>query len=231
MPITGTFNRYQIATGLAILFHLIGLLGILFGQRDFFIQTTPLNLLLMFGLLIYTAQPAGRGFYIFLGACFLVGMSVEWIGVHTGMLFGQYKYGKVLGPSVHDVPLMIGINWFIVMYGCGTMIHALFRAMLDSMADTAQNPRPVLKTLSVVVDGSMLAVAFDWLMEPVAVTLGYWTWLGDGEIPMFNYACWFAISLPLMFLFHHLPVGKTNKFAIHLLLIQAMFFLLLRTFL
>jgi putative membrane protein len=41
------------------------------------------------------------------------------LGVHTGILFGNYKYGNALGLKLNDVPILIGINWFIVVYACG----------------------------------------------------------------------------------------------------------------
>ena len=87
----------------------------------------------------------------------------------------------------------------------------------------------LLKSLSVIIDGATLAVFFDWLMEPVAVKLGYWQWI-NGEIPFFNYVSWFIISIILLSVFQHSKFSKHNKFAVNLLLIQLMFFLLLRTF-
>jgi putative membrane protein len=97
-------------------------------------------------------------------------------------------------------------------------------------ADTGKTPM-ALKALSVIIDGATLAVFFDWLMEPVAVKLGYWSWNGDGSIPMFNYICWFIVSIVLLTVFHFANFNKQNKFAVNLLLTQLMFFLLLRTFL
>lgn len=88
-----------------------------------------------------------------------------------------------------------------------------------------------IKAMSIIIDGATLAVMFDWLMEPVAVKLGYWQWLGNGEIPFYNYICWFVISVLLLIVFQFSQFPKQNKFAVNLLLIQAMFFLLLRTFL
>ena len=85
--------------------------------------------------------------------------------------------------------------------------------------------------MSVIVDGATLAVVFDWLMEPVAVKLGFWTWGGDGSIPLYNYICWLVISMLLLTIFHFCKFNKENKFAVNLLLIQALFFLILRTFL
>ena len=77
-------------------------------------------------------------------------------------------------------------------------------------------------------DGATLALLFDWLMEPVAAQLGYWKWAG--EIPFYNYLCWFIVAIVLLALFHFSRFNKQNKFAVHLLMIQVMFFLLLKTF-
>jgi len=87
----------------------------------------------------------------------------------------------------------------------------------------------MLKTFSVITDGATLAVIFDWLMEPVAIKLGFWKWQGD--IPVYNYVCWFFISLLMLVLFRACKFNKQNKFAVNLLLIQLLFFLILRTFL
>lgn len=223
------FSKNQIATALAVLFHVIGLIGILFLDTSFFIQTTALNLLLMFVLIIYTQKNKNIHFYIFIATAFFTGIFVELVGTKTGLLFGQYEYSSVLGPAIKNVPLIIGINWFVIVYCCGISMKMLLKKITATIDADVNTPRPLLKTLSVVIDGATLAVAFDWLMEPVAIKLGYWKWVGD--IPVFNYTCWFLVSLVLLLFFHFLKFDKENKFAVDLLLIQAMFFLILRTFL
>jgi putative membrane protein len=225
------FTKFDIATALAVLFHTIGLVGLLFFDKGFFLAATPFNLLLSFGLLIWTQQEKNLHFIIFFIACFLVGVTVEIIGINTGFLFGDYIYGNVLGYKFQRVPLLIGINWFIIIYCSGISIHTLLMKAINRIAsDTGKTPT-ALKALSVIVDGATLAVFFDWLMEPIAVKLGYWVWNGDGVIPMLNYICWFVVSLLLLTIFHFAKFSKQNKFAVNLLLIQLMFFLLLRTFL
>ncbi len=159
-----------------------------------------------------------------------MGIAVEVIGVNTGLLFGNYKYGDVMGFKWKAVPLIIGVNWFIVVFCSGISITALLQTITKPLDDSAAQPSPVLKAISVITDGATLAVAFDWLIEPVAIKLGYWKWDGN-EVPLYNYVCWFVISLLLMIVFRFSPFQKRNKFAIHLLLIQVMFFLILRTFL
>ena len=225
------FTKFDIATAIAVLFHTIGLIGLLYFEQSFFLAATPFNLLLSFALLVWTQQEKNIYFFLFVFACFVIGVAVEMIGINTGILFGDYTYGKVLGYQVKQVPLLIGINWFIIMYCCGISIHTLLMKAINRIAaDTGKTPK-ALKALSVIIDGATLAVFFDWLMEPVAVKLGYWVWNGDGSIPIFNYLCWFVVSLVLLSVFHFAKFNKQNKFAVNLLLIQLMFFLLLRTFL
>jgi putative membrane protein len=225
------FTKFEIATTIAVFFHGIGLVGLLFFDKSFFLAATPLNILLSFALLVWTQTEKNISFSLFLLICLVAGISVEIIGTNSGILFGNYTYGNVLGFKINNVPVLIGINWFIIIYCCGISIHTLLlRAINRVAADTGKSPM-VLKALSVIIDGATLAVFFDWLMEPVAVKLGYWTWNGDGSIPMFNYICWFVISLLLLVVFHFAKFNKQNKFAVNLLLIQLMFFLLLRTFL
>lgn len=224
------FTKFDIATAIAVLFHTIGLVGLLYFDKKFFLNATSFNLLLSFVLLLWTQQEKNINFFLFIIICFAVGISVEIIGINTGMLFGDYAYGDVLGVKLRNVPVVIGINWFIIIYCCGISIHTLLTKAINRIAaDTGKSPA-ALKALSVIVDGATLAVFFDWLMEPVAVKLGYWVWKADGSIPIFNYICWFAVSLLLLAAFHFIKFNKQNKFAVNLLLIQLMFFLLLRTF-
>jgi putative membrane protein len=44
--------------------------------------------------------------------------------------------------------------------------------------------------------GALLLTGFDYLMEPVAIRLGFWTWVGN-TIPWTNYVGWFMVSLLL----------------------------------
>jgi len=163
--------------------------------------------------------------------CFIIGVGVEIIGTQTGWLFGNYTYNDVLGPEIQNVPIIIGINWFIIIYCCGVCIHAVLTRILEPLLMQTDKPKPVLKMASIIVDGASLAVLFDWIMEPVAIKLGYWTWTNFNKVPFFNYICWFFISSALMAVFHFAQFNKQNKFAVNLLLIQVMFFLFLRTFL
>ena len=221
----------QIATAIAVLFHLIGLIGFLFFDRHFFSACTPVNMLISFFLILWTQKAKNRFFLIFIATTFVVAFIVETIGVHTGALFGKYVYGTALGIAYNRVPLIIGINWIIIIYCSGISIQILLLKAINRVASDTNSPPLVLKALSVIADGATLAVTMDWLMEPVAVKLGFWKWVeADAGIPFYNYISWVVVSMLLLLVFHFCRFDKQNKFAVNLLLIQAMFFLILRTF-
>jgi len=188
-------------------------------------------MLVSLALLIWTQEGKNKSFWLFLFACFATGMLTEYSGGNYQMLFGGYVYGKPLGPQVCNVPLLIGINWFIMMMCCGVTVQYLLNAAWNRLREPGQPERNDVGFWAVVLDGALLATAFDWLMEPVAVKLGFWIWLGDGSIPLKNYWSWFLVSALLLLLFRKLPFPKNNQFAIHLLLIQTLFFLILRSYL
>jgi putative membrane protein len=221
-------SKNQMATAIAILFHATGIIGIVFLKNDFILRSTPVNLLLMAVLLIWTQSNKNYFFLLFVLGSIAIGIVAEMIGVNTKLLFGDYSYGWLLGPQIKNVPWIIGVNWFIIIYCCGISIHTLLTKAVNKLSTETATPPIALRALSIIVDGATLAVFFDWLMEPVATHLGYWQW--RGEIPFYNYLCWFIVSVLLLALFHMLKFRKQNKFAIHLLMIQVMFFLLLRTF-
>ncbi|TAH06721.1 MAG: carotenoid biosynthesis protein, partial [Sphingobacteriia bacterium] len=87
-------NKINTSTFLALLFHVSGLIGILFSPyKEWFIQNTPVNLLVMTVLLFWNQQKINRLLLLFFAIAFTVGMVTEIIGVNTGFLFGNYSYG------------------------------------------------------------------------------------------------------------------------------------------
>jgi len=228
---TVPYNKAVIATAVAILFHLVGLTGILFFDRSFFVSLTPWNLLLSVVLLIWS-QPSKNGwFYLFLFIAFATGFFAEFIGVNYQWLFGSYEYGSSMGVQYRKVPWIIGVNWAMMMVICGMSVQIVLNGIWNRLKNEDEPVRNNVGFVAVILDGALLATFFDWVMEPVAVQLGYWKWLGDGTIPTLNYLSWFGVSALLLLVFRLFPFRKDNQFALHLLLIQLMFFLILRTFL
>jgi putative membrane protein len=222
---------YKVALFLALLFHVCGLIGILFtSYKDWFIKSTSFTLLLMALLLVLTHAPKNRGFFIFLVATCIIGFATEVIGANTGLLFGTYSYGDVLGIKFLNVPLVIAVNWFNIIYCAGMITHSYEEFMIKKMEEQQMNISHRLQVTSFVVDAVLLVLLFDWTMEPAASKLGYWQWKNN-DIPSYNYFTWTVISVVLFALFRKLNKHNHNIFAINLFIIQLLFFLTLRTFL
>jgi bisanhydrobacterioruberin hydratase len=219
-------NRFLWSLIAALVVHTAGLIGMVWGDPAWFSAKTPLNLSLMFGLLILNQHTRNKSFYLFAILSFLTGMVTEMIGVHTGILFGDYAYGTILGPSVNEVPLLIGVNWFVTMFISTSTAAAILR--FPSFAHDDHKYSSSVRFGWLPLLGAGIATAFDWIMEPVAVKLGFWSWSGDGNIPLLNYVCWFIISYSLILAAGLFRVDLRNRFSIPLLIIQAVFFLLLR---
>ncbi len=181
-------------------------------------------------LLVWIQPKKNIPFFIFIIAAFVTGMVTEMIGVNTSALFGNYKYGNILGTAFKNVPLLIGINWFIIIYCAGIIVVKLDDWLINKLGGEVPFSSTMM-SISFIIDAALLATAFDWLIEPVAVKIGFWQWQGDGKIPLYNYTCWFIISAVLLTVFRKLNFDKHNHFAVHLFIIQLLFFFALRTFL
>ena len=148
-------SKQQIATFIAVLFHCIGLAGILFYDAVLFASLTPMNLLLSAGLLIYTQKQKNSHFFSFVAVCYVVGYLVEYLGVNHQLLFGEYRYLPAMGWQWKNVPLVIGINWFIMMYCCGVAIQHFLNFMWNKLKDDDQPYRKNVGFFAIVIDGAL----------------------------------------------------------------------------
>jgi uncharacterized membrane protein len=200
-------GRLRLAQGLVLLFHLTGFIGLAFSQdKAFYLQYTPLTLLLTVGLLLIFQPGRNLSFWLFAMQVFLLGMVAEVVGTNTGLLFGHYTYGATLGPQYMHTPWMIGLNWLMVTY-LGGMLAAYL---------------PVSRVVRVLV-AAILMVGLDLCLEPIAGRYDFWHWTGD-VIPMRNFRDWFLLALFLQVLFVRTPFPKRNPLVPLVYLVQLLFF-------
>lgn len=204
-------SKSRISVLLVILFHAVGLSGFLIPSlQNLFVQLVPFHLLLMLFLVVINHQDLNRKFLWFLSITIILGYTAEWIGVHTHLLFGRYLYDTALGFKLDNIPLMIGVNWFLLIY---TTCVLLQKADLKNVW---------LKTIL----GATILVLLDLLIEPVAIRFNYWHWT-EQEIPLKNYLCWFIVSAGLILLFDQFQFKSQNWVAPILLIVQFLFFAVL----
>ncbi len=196
------------------IFYLVGIVGMYFpSYRSFFVNLSFFHLLLSFGVLLLSRSSYSVKFWGFISVAFLTGMSAEWIGVHTGLLFGDYAYGAVLGPKLFEVPLIIGVNW--------AMLSIVSAALLAKL-----KLGPWLE----IIFSALLMVFLDFLMEPVAIKLDFWHWTG-GNIPTYNYVCWLVVSLGIQYIYSKWRLNESNNVAIALFFYIVAFFTILDIYL
>lgn len=177
--------------------------------RSFFVDLSFFHLLLSFLVLLLSRKKYGLHFWGFLGLSFIIGMAAEWVGVHTGLLFGTYNYGSVLGPKILAVPLIIGINW--------AMLSIISAALIEKLN---------LKAWLEIGLAALLMVFLDFLMEPVAIKLHFWNWQNQ-EIPIYNYVCWLGISILIQTIYRRWHLNEANNVAIALFFFITAFFSIL----
>lgn len=198
-----------------IIYYAIGLIGlsIPFTAR-YFIYLTPLSILINLFLILYfninwSARLVVSGLLIY-----ILSMTAEITGVNTGAIFGSYTYeNSILGPRLLNTPVIIGINWFILIY-CTYILINKFKFSL------------VIKILM----GGLIMLIFDILLEPVAGKMLMWNWLSS-EIPLLNYVVWFILSCAFVGIMYLGRINIQNVISTHLLFVQFIFFSGLNLFL
>lgn len=190
-------------------FQVVGLIGILWISRQQFSSLTPLNLLLTFILLVTTQENFSGRELLFLIFVSVFGFFIEYFGVHYKILFGHYFYGDSLGVKFFGVPLIMAINWVLVIY----------------LACTISDTFP-FKPLWKVILGAMLPVSLDILMEPIAPILDYWSWQND-RAPLKNFIAWYLISLFFIFFYFLFKLKLKNKNSLIIFFTYMYFFILL----
>jgi len=168
----------------------VGLAGMLLPfSRELFKLITPLNLLFAAVFLFWGKLPARR--VIFTGLFIAVtSFFIEAAGTETGKIFGVYIYGQTLGPTLLNTPLIIGLNWFLLIYCTNVISRQLWERLPH---DNTRRHGGVIKSLFVIFTGSLLMVAYDLFLEPAAMRLDMWSW-ECGVIPVRNYVGWFFFS-------------------------------------
>jgi putative membrane protein len=200
---------YYISLFLLIIISIACLIGLNTKYQDQLVALTPYLLIFAAVVVLINHREWHRYFTILFVITCLTGFLVELVGIETGLIFGHYTYGDTLGYKLYGVPVISGLNWFLMVYSCG-MVASVFKygAFIRSLI------------------GATLMVIIDFSLEPVAVILDYWSWQND-IIPLQNYIGWFVVAFFLQMYFQQLELKKTNRIAVALFIIQFIFFFVL----
>ena len=184
--------------------HIAALIGIALGYEDFFFPKTPFTMCYLLLMLVLWFPIATLKNVVLFLICFATGMSVEWIGVHTGWLFGNYSYLENFGVKLDGIPLLIGVNWGILVF----VTHELARDLHNSVWIRAAL-------------GASLMVFMDFFLEQICAYAGFWEFTNGAGL--LNYACWLVIGYMLQLLASLFKLEGVKNLSINLYLVQTLF--------
>jgi putative membrane protein len=196
-----------IAIIITTIIYAVGLAGFLLSEwLPLFEKLTPANLIFASIMVFAFHRPWSGRFLAFILAVFVAGWSVEWLGVNTGIIFGAYSYDDGLGFKLFEIPLIIGLNWVLLIYCSGTI--------------ASYTPLP---NWAKALLGALLMVALDVLIEPFAIAHGLWSW-ETPSVPLRNYLAWFIVSFMMLLPFFRYHFSNRNPVAVAVYVLQLVFF-------
>ena len=179
---------------------------------------TPLALsyaiLMSFILIFINSKINQKGFITSIVIIAIFGFIIEYLGANYGILFGAYSYGENLGLKVGNVPLIMAINWILLIIITGNFSEKVFKNSLASR----------------VIFGSLLMVILDFFIEVSAPKLDYWEF-DKHPVPLSNYIWWFVFSIIFHIVYQVYVKEKEYKLSQNILVIHFLFFGLLALFL
>jgi putative membrane protein len=203
-----------IITIVLLIFYAIGTIGIILNPLNF-ARLTPLNLLLTMVAVMWMHPVKNIFFFVQLLFLFFASYSLEYVGVNTGLIFGKYTYGESLGIKIGNTPLLIGINWIIVVY---SSLH---------LVQTASKKLNIkVNALTAAAIGGLLMVILDLLIEQVAPKLDFWAF-ENLEVPLQNYTAWFFFGFTFCFWLIKIGLISDNPIGWRVYIIQMVFFAIL----
>lgn len=204
-----TFSK-QYGFWILLAFHFFGVVMMAFYDLELFASLTPLNLL-QSALLVFFAseKQEWKKLARFFMAAFLIGYWAEVLGTQTGFPFGSYWYLPNLGPQLIEVPLIIGVNWFLLAYSAALWVKRWIASKVWQAALAAA-----------------LMVLLDFFIEPLCEVLGFWAWEHQ-TAPWENYLGWYGVSLVVQIIFQRLNIKEDNSLGRWYFIFVTLFFMML----
>jgi putative membrane protein len=188
-----------------ILVYISGSIGFVVNPT-FFSPFTPYTLLLTcFVFLIHSPLADKKFLFAFFSIAFL-GFIIEVIGVKTGLIFGKYSYGDGLGIKLLEVPLIISINWAMLICAGIRIVSGIFANKIVSL-----------------VAAALLVTLIDLLIEQVAPKLDFWHF-EDGFPGLHNYLGWIGVAFFTSYFFYPTIIKGNRKVYLIILILQIIFF-------
>ena len=188
-----------------ILVYVSGSIGFVMNP-PFFSPFTPYTLLLTCFVFLIHSPLADKKFLLAFFTIAFLGYIIEVIGVKTGLIFGKYSYGDGLGIKLLEVPLIISINWAMLICAGIRIVSSIFA-----------------NKITVLVVAALLVTLIDLLIEQVAPKLDFWQF--EGGLPgLHNYLGWIGVAFFISYFFYPTIIKGNRLVSLIILILQIIFF-------
>jgi putative membrane protein len=145
------------------------------------------------------------------GLSFVVAFTAEALGVNFGLVFGHYYYTPKLGVSLFGVPFLAALAWEPIVY-------AAF-CISDMLSRRDGRPSPTVKDKAFPIwaaaIGAFATTAWDLMIDPIAVSQGWWVWVGGGPyipyvangVPIQNFVGWLGVAFVINLIYRKVADG------------------------
>jgi uncharacterized membrane protein len=195
------------------MFYTVGLiLYFIPATRSLFIHIIPYTIILVATPVFVYHKDWNIKTLLVLISIFTISMLIEIGGVASGKLFGVYAYSTSLGVKIWNVPLVIGLNWVILVYGS----HAILSKFTSN-------------SWLRILGASVLMIVYDLVLEQIAPVLNMWIFESK-DPPLRNYLMWLILSILFQSIIEIFSVNTDNRPARALFILQTAFFSILILF-
>jgi Predicted membrane protein len=151
------------------------------------------SILALFSLAHAWYSIGGRPTLVFFGLSAAIAWAYEEVGVATGLVFGAYHYTDYLGPKLGNVPYLIPLAWFMMIYPSYVIANlALARRPTGT-------PRGLVPLVQLAAASAVAMTVWDLVIDPIlsGPSARAWIWESGGPyfgIPIQNYLGWLATT-------------------------------------
>ena len=205
----GTSKRKDILTGLAVFFlALFVYSAIIHPLLESFVSLPQIpggigikTILMMSFSLIHAWYVLGwKRALMFFAITAIVSWGYEQVGVETGTVYGKYHYTDVLGTKLGQVPIIIPIAWFMMIYPSFIIANIIISRSIS------KNQNKVSQIIWLSIISAIVMTAWDLVIDPYlsGPTQKAWIWESEGQyfgVPLQNFAGWISTTFTIYFLY------------------------------
>jgi len=197
--------RSQIKPSSRILFCLWLLLMILIphifrqGSRSTLLIALSLSILVQAGLILDLLIAAVRGQVTLRTGIIIVAVAwtAEFVGLNTGLPFGNYAYTEALQPQIGSVPVQVPVAWLMMI----PPAWAVGRLICSGICRADYSHERIHIGASSLASG-LAFTAWDLFLDPQMVEWNLWRWESPGidfGIPIINILGWTLVATVVIF--------------------------------